>query len=170
VKVLVAFYSRTGNTRELARVIAGTTKAEIEEITDRTNRRGILGYLRSGSEGWFGRRIEIVRPQHDPAAFDLVIIGTPVWQVSIASPVRTYLRDHAAKLRQVAFFCTLGGMGSRYVFREMEELCGKVPLATLARTERQLASADLADAVKAFAAQLRAIPPIEAGAKMNSVQ
>lgn len=157
MKTLVVFYSRTGNTRTLAQQLARVMDAEIEEITDRVNRGGILGYLRSGSEGWFGRRTEILPVSKDPCRFDLVIVGTPVWRVSVSSPVRTYLQDHAAELRQVAFFCTMGGFGSRYVFREMEELCGKTPRATLACSERQLAAEDLPAAVEAFAARLRAV-------------
>lgn len=155
MKVLVVFYSRTGNTRRVARAIAGALNAEIEEIVDSTNRRGLFGYLRSGSEGWFGRA-EIRPARNDPRAFDVAIIGTPIWRVSVASPVRTYLEDHAGSLPRVAFFCTFGGFGSRYVFGEMEELCGKAPLATLACREREIASPDLAAAVHAFAARLRA--------------
>lgn len=155
MKTLVVFYSRTGNTRALARHIAHAMNAEIEEITDRVNRRGILGYIRSGNEVSFHRRVEILPLKKDPRAFDLVIIGTPVWRVSVSSPVRTYLQDHAKELQNVAFFCTLAGIGSRYVLREMEELCGKAPVATLVRTERQLASADLDAAVEAFTAQIQ---------------
>jgi hypothetical protein len=156
VKVLVVFYSRTGNTRRLARLIARTMDAEIEEITDSTNRRGLFGYLRSGNDGWFGRRAEILPARNDPRAFDLVIVGTPIWRVSVCSPVRTYLEDHAPELPLVAFFCTLGSFGSRYVFAEMERLCGKPPVATQACSEREFASPDLADAVDAFVARLRA--------------
>lgn len=130
--------------------------AEVEEIIDRTHRQGILGYLRSGNEAWFGRRAPIERPSMDPAAFDLVLIGTPVWRVSLASPVRTYLHDYAPRIRQAGFFCTMGGFGSARVFRQMQQLCGRAPLATFARTERQLGGADLAAAVEQFASRLGA--------------
>lgn len=55
MKVLVVFYSRTGNTRTLARQIAVTMNSQTEEIMDRMNRRGIRGYLRSGYEASFHR-------------------------------------------------------------------------------------------------------------------
>lgn len=157
MKALVVYYSRTGNTKALARQIAVAlgAEAEIEEITDRANRRGILGYLRSGREAWFRRRAELVPSDVDPSAFDLVVIGTPVWNASLSSPVRTFLEDHMKALRSVAFFCTMGGRGSNRVFRQMEAACRKPPLATLARTERQLASSDLPDVIGAFVARLR---------------
>lgn len=155
MKTLVVFYSRTGHTRMLAHRIAIAMNAEIEKIRDRAHRNGVRGYLRSGNDVSFGRRADILPLRKNPRAFDLVIVGTPVWRVSVSSPVRTYLLDHAADLRYLAFFCTSGGFGSRYVFREMEELCGRPAVATFARTERQLADADLGAAVDAFVAQLR---------------
>ena len=155
MKTLVVYYSRTGNTRILARQIGAALGADVEEIIDRTNRRGILGYLRSGRDAWFGRRTELVPSAVDPSAFDLVVIGTPVWNASLSSPVRTFLEDHAEALRSVAFFCTMGGRGSERVFRQMEAVCRKPPLGTFARTERQLASSDLPEAIGGFASRLR---------------
>jgi flavodoxin len=157
MKVLVVFYSRTGHTRALAQRIAAALGADIEEIADRVDRRGVLGYLRSGRDAWLGRRSEIVPPANDPGKFDLVLIGTPVWNMSLSSPARSYLHDQAARLPQVAYFCTLGGSGAARVFRQMQQACGKAPRATLARTERQLAQADLTQAVEEFAARIRAL-------------
>lgn len=152
---LVVFYSRTGHTRTLAHQVANALHAEIEEIDDGVDRRGLFGYLKSVGEGWFRRRTDILPSFRDPAAFDLVVIGTPVWRASLSSPVRAYLCRHAATLPRVAFFCTMGGFGSDRVFRQMQEICGKAPLATLDRHERQLLTHDLADIVDEFAARLR---------------
>jgi flavodoxin len=156
MKTLVVYYSRTGHTRTLARQIAVAMGAQIEEIIDHGNRRGILGYLRSGNEASSRRCTEIRRPFYDPGAFDLVITGTPVWRASLCSPVRTYLEAHATKFRNVAFFCTMRWFGSRRVFDQMQTACGARPLATFVSTERQLAGSDLRGAVEVFASRLRA--------------
>jgi flavodoxin len=161
MRTLVVCYSRTGNTLMLAHKIAVAMNAELEEIVDRVNRRGILGYLRSGSDAWFGRRAEILPLHHEPSAFDLVIVGTPVWRASPSSPVRTYLEDHAAVLSRVAFFCTMAGFGSGRAFRQMQQACGRRPVATFARTDRQLVRPDLTDAVESFVSQLRANQLVE---------
>lgn len=173
MKTLVVFYSRTGNTRKLAHLIAASMHAQIEEIVDGVDRGGLFGYLRSSGEGWFGGRTEIVRPRYDPGAFDLVIVGTPVWRASVASPVRTYLEDFAPKLERVAFFCTLDSMGGRYALDEMAQLSGRPALTTLACTERRLASPELWRDVEAFAARLRdacADRPQSGGAESNRSQ
>lgn len=156
MKTLVVWYSRTGHTRLLAHRIADAMHAELEEIADRVVRRGVLGYLRSGKEALMRRRTPILPARHDPGAFDLVVVGGPVWSMSLSSPVRTYLEDHAADLPLVAFFCTMGGVGSRRVFRQMGEACGRRPVATFARTERELTRPDPASAIAGFISQLRA--------------
>ena len=154
MRTLVVCYSRTGNTRRLARMIADALGATCEEIVDRDPRRGIMGYLRSGKEASFRRRARIEPTLHAPGAFDLVVIGTPVWRLSLSSPVRTWLEDHKAGLPQVAFICTMGSFGSGGAFRQMREVTGKEPVATLALTARDLEGRDAAAAVAAFADRL----------------
>lgn len=80
MKVLVVFYSRTGNTRALARQIAAAMNAKMEEITDRVNRNGIFGYLRSGNEAWFRQCVfQILPPSKDPGEYNLVISTDHEW-------------------------------------------------------------------------------------------
>ncbi len=153
---LVVCYSRTGRTHNLAYRIALEMDAPLDDIAERVSRRGLLGYLRSSREAWFRGRPAILASSHDPGEYDLVVIGTPVWNWSLSGPVRSYLVEHAPRLPRVAFFCTMGGSGSGRVFRQMQEAAGKAPVATFARTDAQLAAADLDGAVKAFASRLRA--------------
>jgi len=162
MKTLVVYFSRTGHTRLLAQQLAAALQADLDEIRDDTNRRGILGYLRSGSEAWFGRRARLRPPGRPPQDYELVLIGTPVWRMSVSSPVRTYLADHAAELKQVAFFATMGQFGAERAFGQMQAACGRAPLATLALRERQLAGAGAAEAVAAFAGRLHRTPAAQA--------
>jgi len=78
-KVLVVYYSRTGATRRLAEALANALQADIEPITDRENRSGIFGYLRSVAESLQKRGASITPMNTDPASYDLVVVGTPVW-------------------------------------------------------------------------------------------
>ena len=45
MKVLVVYYSRTGNTKFVAEAIAQSLEADIEEIKDGKNRMGVFGFL-----------------------------------------------------------------------------------------------------------------------------
>jgi flavodoxin len=155
VKALVLYYSRTGRTRAVAQQIASALgNAPIQELRDRADRRGVVGYARSIRDAWQHRRAKLFPLDLDPRDFDVLFIGTPVWNASPATPVATFLEDHAPALRAVAFFCTLGGGGSEHVFLEMMAACGQLPLATLATTERQLARHARPEGLTGFLAQV----------------
>jgi flavodoxin len=156
MRTLVVSYSRTGNTRRLARALARALGADHEEIRDRADRAGIAGYLRCGLEALLEASTEIGPPKHDPAGYDLVVVGTPVWATSVSSPVRTFLWLERQRLPAVAFFATLGGAGSERAFGQMRALAGKAPAATLAVRESDLARGVPAERVARFAEALRA--------------
>ena len=137
-RILVVYCSRTGNTERVARRIATQCGADIEEIKDTVGRRGPLGYVRSGVEAVLGHQPAIRRTHYAPQLYDVVIVGTPIWFWNMSSPVRRYVHDHRSEFKQVAFFCTFGGSGHEKVLSELQQLCGKPVLATLALTERQV--------------------------------
>lgn len=137
-RILVVYYSRTDYTRTLAGEIAAALEADVERLHDGCNRLGVWGYLRCTREAIKKRTIEILPPAYDPSGYDLVVLGTPVWAGNMSSPLRSYIVAQKAQLPQVALFCTQGGSGAQKVFRDMAELCGKAPVASLALTDRQI--------------------------------
>jgi hypothetical protein len=153
-KVLLVYYSRGGNTRRVAQEIARQLPCAIEEIGSLDERRGWVGYLRSAIEARIGRAAAIRAPRHDPADFDLVVVGTPVWYLSLSSPVRAYLATNAPGVRSVAFVVTYGGIGARRVLEQLRDVAEKPPLATLALRERDLD--DLEARVAPFVSEIRA--------------
>jgi flavodoxin len=152
-RILVVYYSRTGNTKRVARTIAAALDAEIEEIVDRTRRSGVLGYLRSAFQAALQRPAPIDPAVRDPAQYDLVIVGTPIWDMSVSSPVRSYLRRHRGSLRSAAFFCTCGGRGGERAFARMADVADARPVATLIVREAEVERS--APAVDRFAAEIR---------------
>ena len=101
-KTLLVYFSRTGNTRSVADAIAHELSCDVEEIQDTVERRGLLGYFRSGFEAWFHRPTVLREAKHDPADYEMVIVGTPIWNASLASPVRSYLEQHRHHIRRAA--------------------------------------------------------------------
>ncbi|MCX5746182.1 MAG: NAD(P)H-dependent oxidoreductase [Proteobacteria bacterium] len=142
-RVLVVYFSRTGHTHQVAAAIANEVGADLEPILDRTRRMGVFGYLRSGFEAAFQRHVDIGAAEHDPATYDLVIVGTPIWNLAVSSPVLSYLQRHRDAFRAVAFFCTCGGMGAERVFAQMARAAGAKPAATLAVREADLGRAEV---------------------------
>ena len=58
---------------------------------------------------------------------------------------------------QIAFFCTEGGSGGARLFRQLQTLCGKAPVATLEITEGELKSGDYATKVHEFVRQVSGV-------------
>ena len=158
MKTLVVYYSRTGHTEHLAQEIARRCHADLDRIRDPdgADRGGLWGYLRSAWQAACGATPAIRPTTRDPGGYDLVVIGTPVWNWHLAAPVRSYARRHAGRFRRVAFFCTEGGSGDQRAFAELERLCGQAPRSTLAVVERDLAPPRHALPLKRFVRELAA--------------
>ena len=156
-RILIVYFSRGSNTRRVAEHLAVDLRADLEEIVDKASRSGVFGYQRSGFQAFFRRLAPIAPPAHDPGAYDLVVVATPIWDMSLSSLVRSYLRRHRSALPIVAFFCTCGGVGSERVFRQMTEESGREPVARLVVTEHDLAVPATPIAIARFAVHIRAV-------------
>lgn len=151
MKVLVVYYSRTGNTRLVSDEIARMLNADIEVIDDKKNRAGVFGFLKCGFEVIFKKLPEIEPIKNNPDEYDLVIIGSPTWAGRVSSPVRTYLTSYGHRLKKVAFFTTCSASGDK-IFSQMEELSSP-PLAVLEVKEKELKSDEFLKKVEDFIAR-----------------
>ena len=131
MRILVVYYSRTGNTRKVAEEIRNSLDCDIEEIIDTKNRSGLLNYITSGYQASRKKLTTLENIKNDPASYDLLIIGTPVWASNVSTPIRTYINQNQAKFNNVAFFCTAGGSRFDGTFSELTELSGISPLARI---------------------------------------
>jgi len=138
-KTLVAFYSRSGNTKKVAESISGILKCDIEEIIDTKNRKGIFGFLSAGNDARRVNRYKKIKEiKINPSLYDLVIIGTPVWAGNISAPIRTYIFENKDNFKKVAFFCTHLSPEVMKIFKDMETICQKTPLSLLEVTSREV--------------------------------
>jgi flavodoxin len=149
-KTLVVFYSCTGTTRRIAEALSTALGCDCEAIVAAERYTGFFGVTRAAIEAMWQRPARIAPAKLDPAAYDLVILGTPVWAWSVTSPMRAYLTANQEKLPQVAFFCTLGGRGSDSAFAQMQAVAGKPPRATAAFTTADVMAARFQPRLAAF--------------------
>ena len=130
MNAFVTYYSRTGNTEKVAEKLATLLKCASEEIHDTKSRKGFLGWLSAGKTATKKELTTLEKVSNDPASFDIVVIGTPMWNHTVSTPIRTYLTQYKDSFKKVAFFCT-----HQYTddspFEEMASLVGKTPVATL---------------------------------------
>lgn len=137
MKILVVYYSRSGITRRVALQIASFLQCDSEEIVDRTNRSGVVGFFRSGHEAAAKKSADIGAVEKDPALYDCVLIGTPVWAFTMSSPARAYIARYKDSFKSVGFFCTVGGKGAERALGHMREACGISPVVSFSVNSRE---------------------------------
>ena len=153
-KVLVVFYSRSGKTKKVAESVSAELKCGMEEINDTINRKGIFGYIKAGREASRSKSTVIKQIKNNPAQYDLVIIGTPIWASNMSSAIRTYIDQNKNKFKSVAFFTTMMGGGDKKAFSKMEELCGKKPVNIMSLKSGDISKGTYLEKVKAFVSTL----------------
>lgn len=155
MKTLVVYYSLSGTTRTVAAALAQELDAKVDEIRCLRYRPGFLGFIRAGYDSWADRLPSIEPLTHTTSGYDLVVIGGPMWAFRAATPVRTYLRQEAGKLANVAFLLTHGGAPADNALREMETLAGRAPIGTLVLREQDVKADKFGPALHSFASVLR---------------
>lgn len=131
MKTLIVFYSNTGNTSKLAKILASKLESETLEIKDCRNRKGLIGFLRAGFDAITSNVTIIENFTEDFTKYDLVLIGTPVWAGRLTPAIRTFLIGNSEVLPEVAFFATHAGGGTSKTLVQLEKLASQEPLACL---------------------------------------
>ncbi|MDD2889148.1 MAG: flavodoxin [bacterium] len=154
MKILVAFYSRTGTTKKVAETMSGILKCDMEEIVDMKSRKGLWGWIMSGKDATQNNLTTIKEITKAPDSYDLIIIGTPIWASKMTPAVRTYLSQNKEKIKNIAFFCTMGGSNAGNAFKEMESFVGKEPFQTLEIPAKEVAQGTYVQKVKDFTVEI----------------
>lgn len=148
--MLVVFYSRTGNSRRVAELLATLRGWPLGEITDAQPR----GVLRCLLDSLLQRKPEIRYEGPNPSNFRTVVLISPIWAWRLAGPMRSFIASHRSGLRRVAVVSTMGGSGAPNAEREVAQLLGRPPILAAAFTERAIQDGSCADRVAEFSEQL----------------
>jgi flavodoxin len=152
-KILVVYYSRTGNSKKVAEILQKELGCDIEEIIAQSSYAGIKGYIRAAREG-IGKIAAKINPASKNAAdYDIVIVGGPVWGRIISSPIRAYLEQNKDKIKNMASFCTMGGDKGKS-FQETERICNKSLVAKIAIKAWHIASGKAEEQIKSYCATI----------------
>lgn len=124
-KILVAYFSRSGNTRLLAEQIQKATGGDIfeiqvaepypeayREVTEQAKREIETGYKPALK----------TKPEH-PEQYDILFIGSPCWWSTIAPPVATFLSEYGFSGKTVVPFMTHEGSRLGHSVEDIRKLC-----------------------------------------------
>lgn len=127
-KVLIVYFSRSGNTRYAAETFAkacgGVRLVEIKAAKPYASDYGTCcDEAKPECAAGTLRPIEKIAGL-DVSAYDVVLVGTPNWWGTLAPPVRTWVSENAAtlKTKTVCLFQTHGGGGMQNCARDFAAL------------------------------------------------
>lgn len=147
MKTLIVFYSRTNTTKKVALRLAEKLEATVEELIDKKNRKGVIGYIVGGKDAMKKTLADIDNIKEDASQYDLVVLATPVWVGTMSPAIRTYITDNKSKFKKVAFLTTQGGDKSQRVFEDMKNLSGKNPVAEEKLTTKDVRADEYEDSL-----------------------
>ena len=128
-KILIAYYSYSGNTRTVAEKIKALTGGDLFEIKPvkayPANYNDMVNLAQK-------EKSENIKPELtdniDVSAYDTIYVGSPVWWYTFASPMRTFLYKNDFSGKTIKPFCTHGGGGASNTYADIKKLC---PTATV---------------------------------------
>ena len=149
-KILVAYFSASGETKKLAKTIAGVTGGDLFEIAPQVAYTAAdLDWMDKGSRSTVEMRDEKSRPAigtkvADMGQYDAVFVGFPIWWYQAPRIIETFLESYDFGGKKVIPFATSGGSG----LGKTEDILKKVCPAAQWLPGKRLRSGESAAAVQ----------------------
>lgn len=124
-KILVAYFSHSGNTRRIAEQIHSLAGGDIAEI------RAVQTYPKEYREATRQAKKELeenLRPAistkvADIDSYSVVFVGYPIWWGTMPMPVFTFLEGHNLKGKTIIPFCTHEGSRTGRSVEDIRRVC-----------------------------------------------
>jgi len=105
-KILILYYSRTGNTRMTCEALQKELNAQLIEVKDLTDRSGSWGGLTGMLNTLFNMETGI-EPEHpDLSSCSNIILASPLWAGKLAPAIRTLIARNKFENKKVIIFTT----------------------------------------------------------------
>lgn len=129
-KILVTYFSHSGNTREIANQIHSIAGGDIFEIQNvelyPKDYDAVVKQAKQELDS--GYKPELKTKIENIKSYDLVFIGYPNWWGTFPAPVKTFLSEYDLSGKTIAPFCTHGGGGLGRSVTDISKLCPKSTL------------------------------------------
>lgn len=126
MKTLVVYYSMSGTTKQLAQEAAKTLHADVEELHDHSNWKGLGGFFRRLARSASKGNTSISETKYTPGDYDTVLILSPIWGATIAPAVRTYLQNKKNSIKSISLIVVGGFSDSSGSEKEVKAMGLKV--------------------------------------------
>ena len=122
MKTLVVYYSLTGKTHVVAQTLAAELNADIRRVED-VEKPSVSWwfYVSAGFAAMRGTEGEIKPIDTSFQGYTRVIVGSPVWGGSPASPINAFISRADFTGKDVILFMTMGGDDASGALKKMSE-------------------------------------------------
>lgn len=123
--ILIAYFSRSGNTEMVAQTIQEVTGGDLFEIIpaepySENYDETVARHLQEQEEN---ARPAVTSSVENMDDYEIVFIGYPIWSSDIPYVVRTFLEEYDFSDKTIVPFCTHGGSRFGNSLNTLEELC-----------------------------------------------
>lgn len=122
-KILIAVFSYTGNTRQVAQAIQQKTGGTLIEIEPETPySKDYQAVVKQGkAEVDSGFLPKLKTKVTDIRDYDVIFVGSPIWWYTIAPPVAAFLHNHDFSDKTIVPFFTHGGYGIGHSLKDIRK-------------------------------------------------
>jgi Flavodoxins len=124
-KILVAYFSHTGNTRTIANQIHDQAGGDVFEIVPvnpyPSDYNAVVNQARKELDSDY--RPELKTKAENMEAYDVIFVGSPCWWGTIAPPVKTFLSQYDFSGKTIIPFDTHEGSGLGNCAQDIKKLC-----------------------------------------------
>ena len=123
-KILIVYYSLTGNTQFIAEALRDSIEADILELKPikELNPDSGTRFMWGGFQSTMKKKPKLMEFDINPLDYDLIILGTPVWAWNISPPMRSFLSKFDLTSKKVALWMSHAGDGIKAMKRFKEVL------------------------------------------------
>ena len=148
-KILIVYYSKTGNTRAVAEYIHQAVGGDIFEIKPaKTYPEDYKSTtIVAKQEQKDNARPELASNVKDIAQYDTIFLGYPIWWGTMPMFFFTFLESHNLSGKTIIPFCTYGGSGLGKSAADIKKLCPGATVKSALGLRAAKASSSQADVI-----------------------
>lgn len=123
-KILIAYFSHTGNTKTFAESIQKEVGGDFFAIEPQDAYPEDHDKVVQQAKGEVDSKYKpkLTNKIADIRSYDIIFIGTPIWWYTVAPPVRTFLTEYDLADKTIIPFSTHKGSGLSGIDKTMQEL------------------------------------------------
>ena len=155
MKSVIVYYSLTGNTALVSKMIAERIGADLIRLQPdkEVPESGAKKYLIGSKSVMLNEKPRLLNDDLNLDGYDTLIIGTPIWARSFVPAINTFLSDYGIKDKSIYLFTLHGpGMKTEPCLAKMKEKLTRNIIKGTADFEdvRKMSAKELNDKVRKF--------------------